>query len=161
MTNNPRIEHEMRRWPPSVADLCAKLRKGDTVAVSELEAIFGMHQSNPRFGIKLAQMSRTIKRYFETTHHVRVTIDYPKRGIHICTDEEAVAVSMNNYERDRRGMLEAHKDAAGIVLANLTNEQIREHESNLSRQAVMIGAMQGARRKLIDTKNAPLQLGDS
>lgn len=137
----------LRRWPQTIDELCSALRKGDTVTAGELETIFGCHRESAKFGTRVAGLTKRIKRNFrERVPSLRVTITYPQSGVHVCDDEEAVSVTEANFRRDYRGMLEAGKDASGVIVENLPPAIAQRHEMALHAQGVALGAIRAAMR---------------
>lgn len=140
--------HEFKRWPADIPELCSVVQKGDTVSVDELEVILRTHRGAPAFRIRAENLGAAICKHFEAREpSLIVTITYPKSGLHICTDEEAVNVCAKKFRRDLHGLRQAHRKAGGILSANLPAAAKRALETHLFNQVVVLSAISAVQRR--------------
>lgn len=137
-----------------------KIKKGDVVAISELEEIFGIDRSDDRFGLRRLGLADRIEREMRDRGKP-VSVRTQKGALAILTDPEAAEHNPRSVRLGFRRMIRSHRKSLEVDTTNLSDGQRKTLEHNIVVQAKMIsGARDGRRLALKATeRTVPPALG--
>jgi len=136
--------NQATRWP---MDYDA-LKKGDVIAVADVERITGKKQGTKEYQFALLGL---VKRMRDALFHQEKfwTIAIRKDAVCILNDVEASEYNPREYESSRNRLKRLHVQCLAVDSAELTDGQREAHYRRLQVQAFEMSAMRSARLECV------------
>jgi hypothetical protein len=137
------------------------LNKGDTIPADRCEQILGIKQSVPRYALALLGLKERV----EDELHERGknwTLRTEKGALRVLTDAEASTYNHHESRRHRHALKRRFALGSAVDMANLTDDQRKEHERTLYTDGRYVQAMEDTRKQLrseAHQRATPKQLG--
>lgn len=120
------------------------LQKGQVLSIETLEQVLHMRHPNMRWGLAVLNLAAWIARRRAMLGLPMLTMHSDHDTLVICTDAQA---SVYNARSGKRGLRRFHKAVVrnvAVDMSQLTADDRKEHQSRLSRQAILLTAIRKA-----------------
>lgn len=112
----------------------AKLNKGDTLSVSQCEAILGVEHTSREYGLKHVALCAQVEREL-AAEGVRCKAVMVDGALHVLADEETPGYALREFEASRRKIGRAHMLNQEADRSNMTDAARQKHD-----RAIQVGA---------------------